>query len=76
MLDTIELQETQQMFVRVIFDSRPSKDYVELSLYDQSLNLLFWYLQVAVDKPILPEHFFYKKYITQKDLKKYIRELE
>ena len=60
------------MFVRVIFDSIPSKDYVELSLYDYSLNLLFWYLQVAVDKPILPEHFFYKKYITQKDLKKYI----
>ena len=40
MLDTIELQETQQMFVRVIFDSIPSKDYVELSLYDYSLNLL------------------------------------
>ena len=72
MLDTIELPETQQMFIRVIFDSIPSKDYVELSLYDYSLNLLFWYLQVAVDKPILPEHFFYKKYITQKDLKKYI----
>ena len=72
MLDTIELEETKHMFVRVVFDSTADKDYIELSLYDYFLNLVFWYMQVAVNKPILPQHFFAKKYITQTELKNYI----
>lgn len=72
MLDTIELPQTQQMFVKFIYDTTPDNDYVFMSLYDYSLNLVFYYLQVAVGRPILPIHYFAKKYITQSELKKYI----
>lgn len=72
MLDTIELEETKHMFIRIIFDETPDKDSIELSLYDYSLNLIFWWLQVSVNKPILPQHLFFKKYIPQKELKNYI----
>lgn len=71
MLDSIELEESRQMFTRVVFDDG---DSVELSLYDYWLNLVFWYMQVAIDKSIQPEHLFFEETITIKTLQSYINQ--
>lgn len=69
MLDTIELDESRHYFVHVIFESG---DDLELSLYDYWQNLIFWYLQVAVDRPIEIKHLMFEEVITQKTIKNYI----
>lgn len=69
MLDTIELEEMRYAFVKVIFDTGED---VELSIYDYWQNLIFWYLQVAVDKPIMPYHLIFEKTITKYTIKNYI----
>lgn len=70
MLDTIELQEMRYAFINVIFDE--TGDDVELSIYDYWQNLIFWYLQVAVNKPIMPYHILFEKTITKRTIKNYI----
>lgn len=71
MLDGIETEELRAMKIIFIYDTVPDNDKVVLTIYDYLLNVLFYYYQVSVYKPILPCHFFYKKYLTKKDIQKY-----
>lgn len=69
MLDTIELDESREYFITVIFESGHK---IDLSLYDYWQNLIFWYLQVAIDKPITIKHLVFEECITQDTIKNYI----
>ena len=70
MKDGIETKEVQNMFVTVDFGNG---EFVDLSVPDYFFNLILWYMIVALgDETIKPYHVVFLKYITSKDVKKFI----
>lgn len=67
--DGIETPEVQSMKIHVIFSDTVD---VELSIFDYTINLMFWGLFVRCGDPILDIHLVWFENITKKAIKDYI----
>lgn len=70
--DGIETEEVQNMMVHVIFQDNND---VDLYIFDYIFNIMFWNLNVAVEKPINSIHLFFPEDITKKFISSYINNL-
>lgn len=67
--DGIETPEVQSMMIHVKFQNNRDLD---LSIFDYSLNLMFWQLNTCVNHPINDIHVVFFEDITKKSIKEYI----
>lgn len=67
--DGIETEDVQNMMVHIIFANNVELD---LSIFDYTLNLMFWGLCTAVNQPILDVHIVWFEDITKREIKQYI----
>ena len=67
--DGIETDEVQRMMIHVNFQNNTD---VDLSIFDYSLNLMFWKLLTEVNHPIWDVHLVFFENITKKSIKEYI----
>ena len=67
--DGIELPEVHSTMIILIF---PTNDKIRISIPDLYLNLILWYPLVSLNYTIEPKYLFIKKYVTAKDIKKYM----
>ncbi len=67
--DGIETDEVQHMMIHVIFENKKDLD---LSIFDYTINLMFWGLCTSVDHPIWDVHVVFFEDITKKYIKEYI----
>lgn len=67
--DGIETDEVQHMMIHVIFENKKDLD---LSIFDYTINLMFWGLCTAVNHPIWDVHVVFFEDITKKYIKEYI----
>ena len=67
--DGIELPEVHSTMITLIF---PTKEKIRISIPDLYLNLILWYPLVSLNYTIEAKYLFIKKYVTARDIKKYI----
>lgn len=67
--DGIETPEVQNMMVHVIFANNVD---VDLTIFDYTINLMFWPLCTSVNHPINDVHLVFFENITKKFIKEYI----
>ena len=67
--DGIETEEVQKMMVHIIFENNED---VDLSVFDFTMNLMFWQLCTAVEHPIYDVHLVFFENITKREIKEYI----
>ena len=67
--DGIETEDVQSMMIHVVFENGIELD---LSIFDYTLNLMFWPLCTAVNHPIWDVHIVYFEDITKRSIKEYI----
>lgn len=67
--DGIETKEVQDMMLTVIFEDNID---VDLSIFDFTVNLMFWCLNTNIDKPIYSVHLVFFEDITKRRIKEYI----
>lgn len=67
--DGIETEFVQNMMIHVVFSNNVD---IDLSIFDYTLNLMFWGLYTKVNQPILDIHLVWFENITKKAIKQYI----
>ena len=67
--DGIETQEVKDMMIHVKFQNDTD---IDLSIFDYSINLMFWQLCTAVNHPIWDVHLVFFEDITKRNIKEYI----
>lgn len=67
--DSIELESTQNMRVRLSWDNGRS---CKLKLVDYWFSLFMWTLILKTGQEILPKHIFFQKELKRKNIKKYV----
>ena len=67
--DGIETKEVQSMMLHIVFENNVELD---LSIFDYTLNLMFWTLCTAVEHPIWDVHIVWFEDITKRSIKEYI----
>lgn len=68
--DGIELNYVQNLMITVDFGNGET---VDLTINDYMVNLLFWYLIVALgDQRVGPQHLFFEERMTRKTIKAYV----
>lgn len=67
--DGVETPEVQNMMIHVIFANNVD---VDLTIFDYTVNLMFWTLCTAVDHPINDVHMVFFDNITKRFIKEYI----
>lgn len=67
--DGIETEFVQNMFITVVFCNDVT---VDLSIFDYTINLMFWCLFAKVGEPIIDIHLVWFENITKKVIKEYI----
>lgn len=67
--DGIETPEVQSMMITVVFCNNVD---IDLSIFDYTINLMFWQLFVHVNEPIIDTHLVWFEDITKKSIKEYI----
>ena len=67
--DGIETPYVQSMMLTVEFCNNVN---VDLSIFDYTINLMFWQLFVHVNEPIVDTHLVWFEDITKKSIKEYI----
>lgn len=67
--DGIETEYVQNMFVTVVFCNDTT---IDLSIFDYTINLMFWGLFAKVGEPIIDIHLVWFENITKKAIKEYI----
>ena len=67
--DGIETPEVQSMMLHVVFENDTDLD---LSIFDYSINLMFWQFCTIVHHPIWDVHIVFPEDITKKYIKEYI----
>lgn len=67
--DGIETKEVQDMMVTIIFEDNID---IDLSIFDFTINLMFWCLNTSIDKPIYSIHLVFFEDITKRRIKEYI----
>ena len=67
--DGIETPEVQSMMLHVVFENDTDLD---LSIFDYTINLMFWQFCTIVHHPIWDVHIVFPEDITKKYIKEYI----
>lgn len=67
--DGIETPEVQAMMLHVVFENDTDLD---LSIFDYTINLMFWQFCTIVNHPIWDVHVIFPEDITKKYIKEYI----
>ena len=67
--DGIETPEVQSMMLHVVFENDTDLD---LSIFDYTINLMFWQFCTIVNHPIWDVHVIFPEDITKKYIKEYI----
>ena len=67
--DGIETDFVQSMMIHVVFQNNNELDF---SIFDYSINLMFWGLCTAVNHPIWDVHTVFFEDITKRSIKEYI----
>ena len=67
--DGIETPEVQSMMLHVVFENDTDLD---LSIFDYTINLMFWQFCTIVNHPIWDVHIVFPEDITKKYIKEYI----
>ena len=67
--DGIETPEVQSMMLHVVFENDTDLD---LSIFDYTINLMFWQFCTIVNHPIWDVHVVFPEDITKKYIKEYI----
>ncbi len=67
--DGIETEEVKRMQIHVEFDN---DSFLEFSIFDYCINLMFWGLCTAVNHPIWDVHTVFFEDITKRSIKEYI----
>lgn len=67
--DGIETSEVQNMYITVTFYNKTT---IDLSIFDYTINLMFWGLLVKINKPVLDIHLVWFENITKRSIKEYI----
>lgn len=67
--DGIETPEVQSMMLHVVFENDTELD---LSIFDYTINLMFWQFCTIVNHPIWDVHIVFPEDITKKYIKEYI----
>lgn len=71
LLDSIETEFTQNMFITILFNNGID---VDLSITDYLFNLIMWKCVIRVGDILMPHHIFFDKAITKRTIKSYIDE--
>ena len=67
--DGIETPEVQSMMLHIVFENDTDLD---LSIFDYTINLMFWQFCTIVNHPIWDVHVVFPEDITKKYIKEYI----
>lgn len=67
--DGIETPEVQSMMLHIVFENDTDLD---LSIFDYTINLMFWQFCTIVNHPIWDVHVIFPEDITKKYIKEYI----
>lgn len=67
--DGIETPEVQSMMLHIVFENDTDLD---LSIFDYTINLMFWQFCTIVNHPIWDVHLVFPEDITKKYIKEYI----